>query len=177
MPITVGYPIVDIELYRYIVKWQLRIKGRVDEVLINCAQQNQVNHTTINSSFHTVLLHVQCALLQTSTNCKFYIPASLPVVFCPFPKVFVYGYIACVLIFMLLRVLLRMFIGFVKNVIVVIQNQAKVGNRARCGGWVVCIARKILYLYVSTYIIPMVRGDCVCTPAHCLGVLPHQSAC
>ena len=26
----------------------------------------------------------------------------------------------------------------------------------------VCIARKILYLYVSTYIIPMVRGDCMC---------------
>ena len=96
-----------------------------------------------------MLLHVYCALLQTSTNCKFYIPASLPVVFgyvlchvhyactvglckvimptcpndflsCPFLIFFVHGYFACVLILMLLCVLLHMLIGFVKNVIVVI---------------------------------------------------------
>ena len=49
-----------------------------------------------------------------------------------------------------------MLIGFVKNVIVV--SYIDLGKRARCGGWVVCIARKILYLHVSTYIIiPMVR--------------------
>ena len=52
-------------------------------------------------------------------------------------------------------VLLCTLYGFVENVIEV-RIREKVGNRARCGGRVVCIARKIFYshvylLYVCMY--------------------------
>ena len=59
-----------------------------------------------------------------------------------------------------------------KNVIVV-RIRAKVGNRTRYGGRVVCIVRKVLYshvYFVCMYIKYMVSGDCilgVCTARIC----------
>ena len=58
--------------------------------------------------------------------------------------------------------LLRTRFGFVENVAVV-GTRKKVGNRARCGGRVVCIARKTLYsrvYFVCTHTKYMVSGDC-----------------
>ena len=69
-------------------------------------------------------------------------------------------------------VLLRTRYGFVENVIVV-RTRKKVGNRARCGGWVVCIASKTLHsrvYFVCTHTKYMVSGDCipgVCTARVC----------
>ena len=45
-------------------------------------------------------------------------------------------------------VLLRMYTLWLCENVIVVRIRLKVGNRARCGGWVVCIARKILYIHL-----------------------------
>ena len=46
-------------------------------------------------------------------------------------------------------VLLHALYGFVENVIVV-RIKTKIGNRARCGGRVVCIGRKVFIIIVMS---------------------------